>query len=356
MKILILTLIFSFVIIYHGYCGVNIWTQGIGGVDDDVYCLMVDTTTSGRAYGAGYYMQRTMDGGLTWSTSHWAPYDSLCHSIVIDPLFFSIVWSGVHAGPFKSLDYGSTWDTTPTNLNAEAAAIYALFINPINRAKMYAATSIGAAPFFVSSDTGISWQPSYTGMTSNGGATFALVRHPQNINTFYGGIDGKPSVYITIDGCSTWQSKPTPFGAVESLAIDPINPNVLYAGLYGEHYGETGGQIWKTLDGGDNWSQLTGYPLVKPVTNILINPETTNFVYMATWGAGVWKSKDAGETWSPITTGLPQLHVWCLAYDSTIHKLYCGTGSNSGSDPPRGIWIYTDGDFPVGIENWQKYK
>jgi photosystem II stability/assembly factor-like uncharacterized protein len=79
-------------------------------------------------------------------------------------------------------------------------------------------------------------------------------------------------VYRSVDGGATWKkvlfkaNAPNDVGAVE-LAIDPKNPRVLYASLWATRrppwavYAPTnlpGGGLYKSIDGGDTWTQLTG--------------------------------------------------------------------------------------------------
>jgi hypothetical protein len=116
--------------------------------------------------------------------------------------------------------------------------------------------------------------------------------------------------------------------AIGALAIDPNNPNVLYAGT-GEPNAsgdsEAGVGIFKSTDGGDSWSLLPGSVAVantRAVSEITIDPTNSNIVYAAiaravrgishvTGGAisrtgtpqptlGVYKSTDGGNTWSLI--------------------------------------------------------
>ena len=74
--------------------------------------------------------------------------------------------------------------------------------------------------------------------------------------------------------------------------------------------GSPGGGLWKTTDGGLNWTTNTDNLPVLGVTDILINPTNTDIMYIATgdahgsdtYSVGVLKSTDGGITWD--TTGL----------------------------------------------------
>lgn len=89
-----------------------------------------------------------------------------------------------------------------------------------------------------------------------------------------------------------------PFGGrVQALTIDPVNPQIGYAGS------ELGG-LWKTTDGGLNWSHVDAVPLTV-VEDVEIAPSDSNLV-IATGDfggenpsqGGIWRSTDGGATWS----------------------------------------------------------
>lgn len=101
-------------------------------------------------------------------------------------------------------------------------------------------------------------------------------------------------------------------GRTRALAIDLTNENVLLAG------GVSGG-MWRSTDGGANWSKVTGVSERQSVTDIYQDPTNTNVWYYVTgeavgnsaratgadfYGSGVFKSTDGGLTWIllPSTT------------------------------------------------------
>lgn len=92
-------------------------------------------------------------------------------------------------------------------------------------------------------------------------------------------------------------------GRTRGLAIDPVNPDVMYAG------GVAGG-VWKSTDAGGSWTP-TGDTLINlAVTTIAIDPSNTNIIYAGTGegffngdsvrGLGIFKSLDAGATWTRL--------------------------------------------------------
>src|SRR5713101_4355987 len=92
-------------------------------------------------------------------------------------------------------------------------------------------------------------------------------------------------------------------GRVVSLAIDPRDSSVVYAGA------ATGG-VWKTTDAGANWTQLTDDQPALASGSIALDPQNPDIVYVGTGelsfsgdsyhGAGILKSIDAGASWRNI--------------------------------------------------------
>jgi photosystem II stability/assembly factor-like uncharacterized protein len=96
--------------------------------------------------------------------------------------------------------------------------------------------------------------------------------------------------------------------AIGALAMDPNNPEVLYAGTgEGNFTGDSmyGLGILKTTNGGQTW-ELKADDIFKNdrFFRIAVNPRNSNYIFAAT-RSGIYRSTDAGESWSILTNGLP---------------------------------------------------
>jgi photosystem II stability/assembly factor-like uncharacterized protein len=90
-------------------------------------------------------------------------------------------------------------------------------------------------------------------------------------------------------------------GRTTALAIDPTNTQIIYAGA-------AEGGVWKTTDGGANWTPMTDSQVSLASGSIAIDPENHLTIYVGTgeenfsidsyYGAGVLKSTDGGITWT----------------------------------------------------------
>ena len=144
------------------------------------------------------------------------------------------------------------------------------------------------------------------GPSNNLGRIIDVAFHPQDGNTIYVASPGG-GAYKTIDGGGSWtRLSGLPYQAITSIAIDPLNPNVVYFGT--GHYNQSGSDllsmgVYKTQDGGVTFNVLP--PTVPTtantdwlrITRILTHPTTPNLVF-ATAFSGFFLSSDGGASWS----------------------------------------------------------
>ena len=125
------------------------------------------------------------------------------------------------------------------------------------------------------------------GNISGGTGTGPLTASTALLQILAGTLQG---VYRSTDGGATWTlispSGSTEIHEVESLAVDPANPDIVYAGTW--HL------PWKTTDGGATWTSIKdGIIEDSDVFSILIAPRQPNVVYLSAC-SGIYKSVDGG--------------------------------------------------------------
>jgi photosystem II stability/assembly factor-like uncharacterized protein len=81
------------------------------------------------------------------------------------------------------------------------------------------------------------------------------------------------------------------------LALDPVNPDIIYLGGYEYDGSSQHGHIYKTTDGGANWTDITGIVQGK-VYSLAIDPTNPRRVLAGT-DSGIYRSTDAGLSWQP---------------------------------------------------------
>ena len=135
--------------------------------------------------------------------------------------------------------------------------------------------------------------------------------HPTNPRIIYAGAAGG-GVWKSNDAGTTFNPIFDDYcQSIGAVAVDPNNPdNVIYVGT-GETWTRNsvsvGDGLYKSKDGGTTWNKL-GFDKSERISNIAVNPNNSDEVYVAVLGAlwsdsderGVYKSSDAGATWTKI--------------------------------------------------------
>jgi len=203
-------------------------------------------------------------------------------------------------------------------------------------------------------DGGKTWAQRNDGINTRAGETgdgipiFCLTIDPNNSNIIWAGTQFNRGIYKSVDGGETWEKKDVGIAewneiTFRGFGVDPNNSNVVYAGaeitsgVIGYTFDKAKGKIYKTTDGGENWSCVwEGDSLVRFVH---VSPENSNVVYASTGffdreayndvGLGVLKSTDAGNTWTQINNGLTNLFVGFLEiHPNNPDILFAATGMN----------------------------
>jgi len=146
--------------------------------------------------------------------------------------------------------------------------------------------------------------------TMSGRVTSIDVVRDQPEVIFIGTASG--GVWKSVSGGITWEAvfDDAPLQSIGAIAIDPSNPDVIWAGT-GEgnprNSQTSGGGIYKSLDGGENWS-LMGLVETKTIHRIIVHRDDPNTVFVAAlgsaWGPhperGVFRTTDGGATWEKV--------------------------------------------------------
>ncbi len=207
----------------------------------------------------------------------------------------------VNGGVWKSDDYGRTWnpifDQQPTQ------SIGAIAVAPSNSDIVYVASgeglqrpdlSIGDG-IYKSNDAGKTW--THLGLRE-GQQIPALAIDPRNPDRLFAAVLGHPyganperGIFRSTDGGATWAKvlyKDENTGGSD-VEIDPSNPDVIYAGMWQSRLGPwednnafagTNGGLFKSIDGGNTWQKLTkGLPNDLVQINIAIASSQTSRLY-----------------------------------------------------------------------------
>lgn len=128
--------------------------------------------------------------------------------------------------------------------------------------------------------------------------------------TYYMGTVGG-GIYKTVDDGITWKNVSDGFlktGTVGSIAVSESNPNIVIAGM-GEHAARgvmtsMGDGVYKSTDAGKTWKHI-GLDKSRHISDVVIHPTNPDIIYAAVQGAqygatserGIYRSMDGGATW-----------------------------------------------------------
>jgi photosystem II stability/assembly factor-like uncharacterized protein len=145
-----------------------------------------------------------------------------------------------------------------------------------------------------------------------GGRSAAVAGSYKNKNTFYFGATGG-GVWKTIDGGSNWKNISDGFfgSTIGAVAVAPSDESVIYVGE-GENsmrgnVSEGLGGVWRSDNGGKTWRNL-GLKDGRHIIRLVIHPKNPDIVWAAVMGhlfgpnqeRGVFKTTDGGKNWKKV--------------------------------------------------------
>lgn len=181
-------------------------------------------------------------------------------------------------------------------------------------------------------NSGTSWQPIFDHQSSYSIGEVTI--DPNNPHTIWVGtgenVGGRhmgygDGVYKSTDDGQTW----THLGLEESehisrIVVKPGDPDVVWVASQGPLWSK-GGQrgIFKTTDGGQHWKKVLGGNEWTGATDLVMDPRNPDVLYAATWqherttaayvgggpGSGIYKSTDGGEHWTELKKGIPSSNL-----------------------------------------------
>jgi photosystem II stability/assembly factor-like uncharacterized protein len=230
----------------------------------------------------------------------------------------------VNGGVWKTNDYGRAW--TPIFDTESTGSIGAIVVAPSDPNVIYVASGEGlhrpdlstGDGIYKSTDAGKTW--THLGLRDTQQIPGMAV-DPRDPNRLFVAVLGHPygpnperGIFRSLDGGQTfekvlYQDENTGGSMVE---LDPVNPEIVYAGLWEAREGPwenaawegTGGGLFKSVDGGKTWRQLTrGLPPVVQV-NVAIAPSRPARIYAEVAHddtTTIYRSDDAGGNWTEAT-------------------------------------------------------
>jgi photosystem II stability/assembly factor-like uncharacterized protein len=261
------------------------------------------------------------------------PDGGTVRSLAIDPQDPDRIFLGTSAGNlYLSTDKGASWSRFARPGNSAEMVLDHIVIDPADPRNIFVAAWNAQLPssdgeLYRSKDGGKSWEiiPDLHGKSLR--ALSIAASDPKIL--VVGALDG---IYRSRNGGHDWErispENHAEIKNVESVAIDPVNPDVIYAGTW--HL------PWKTEDGGKTWHSIKkGVIDDSDVFSIVIDPSQPANLFISAC-SGIYRSESAGELFRKIQ-GIPYSarRTRMLQMDPTDHNVvYAGT--------TEGLWKTTD--------------
>lgn len=239
---------------------------------------------------------------------------------------------------FQPALMGQTWKA----LGPAGGDVRALAVAPSDPEVVYLGTTDGH--IFVSRDAGERWElAGRAGGGPNSIVTAILVdsRDPRRLlaSTWTKEKNGEAGgVYRSINGGKTWRGSGLAGHAVRALAAAPSDSRILVAGALDG--------VFRSLDDGDSWRRISpeNDPELRNLDSLAVDPQNPEIIYAGTFHLP-WKTTDGGATWSPIHRGMID--------DSDVLSLAVDPGDPSYVLASACSGIYRSSDAG---KDWQKIQ
>jgi len=223
-----------------------------------------------------------------------------------------------------------------------------------------------------SDDYGRTWNPIFDHESTQSIGAIAVAASDPNIVYVSSGeglhrpdLSVGNGIYKSTDAGKTWTHLPglADGQQIPALAIDPRDPNRVFAAVLGHPYGPSEERgIYRSTDGGRTWQRVISKDDNTGGSDVEIDPSNPDMVYASMWevregpwedgnvfngaGGGLFKSTDGGATWHPLTNGLPKdlSQIYVTIAPSEPRRLYASLATASAK-----LAVYRSDDAG---ENW----
>jgi len=287
--------------------------------------LLHDSVNTNVIYGANQGdIFVSVDSGTSWSTTYPTSDGKRSGAYAMITDTDGTIYAGIGKVLRKSSDFGKNWTDVHDFSSLNIGNIMALAFDPNDHTIMYMGTGTGEggsvpdSGFYKGTYSGGSWSWSRIDNSHNGQTFSRIAVSTSNPNTIYAVIqpynDKKSYLYKTTDGGLNWTklSKPDSDKSIYSLTLDPDYDGTVYVA--------DDGHVYKSIDSGNTWSAIFDDISKGSVKSFIIThkPGKVRALYMGLDNS-VYMSTDEAKTWTLIGSGFNG--VKALAEGS----LYVGT-------------------------------
>jgi len=244
----------------------------------------------------------------------------------------------------------------------------------------YAASASGGV--WKSTDGGLTWKPIFDEQPISSIGSIAVA--PSDPNVIYvgsgeanirGNVAPGNGIYKSLDAGKSWTHVWKQEGQIGTMCVHPSNPNVAFAAVLGHAFGpnpERG--VYRTKDGGKTWEQVLKKDENTGASDVALDPSNPNILFAGLWqarrrswelesggpGSGLYMSRDGGDTWKQLTEkGLPKGpwgKIGVAVAPSDGRRVYALIEAEEGgmfrSDDGGDTWTRTSGNRLLRQRAW----
>src|SRR5260370_16142183 len=176
-------------------------------------------------------------------------------------------------------------------------------MDPADSKRMY----IGGKTLWRTIDGALTWSAASSPISSVSGSVSVIAISASDPNrVVFGTSTGfvyRSNAALSSDKATDWDATQPRLGYLSHLAIDPSNPDVIYATYSNFLSNSSQSHVYKSTDGGASWTGIdsgaggaTGIPDI-PLFTLIVDPQNPSTLYLGT-DIGVFVSLDGGGTWA----------------------------------------------------------
>ena len=200
-----------------------------------------------------------------------------------------------------------------------------IIMHPVNPEILY----FGTYRVWKTTNGGSQWNSVSSDLTQGGSNTFhtltTLAISPIDPEIVLAG-SGDARVHISTNGGGDWDdiSEGLPDRWITRVACDPQDVNAIYVTVSGFRWDEPQAHVFKSINLGQDWIDISGNLPDMPVNIIKIDPEYSGRYFVGT-DAGIFYTSNGGESWESMNQGLPNVPITSMEIDNNTRTLLIGT-------------------------------
>ncbi len=286
---------------------------------------------------------KSFDGGYTWQQKNSGMGNTTVNRMLIHPDYPDILFAATTNGIYKSIDAGESWILkTGGNINS-------MEFKPFNSDVLFAISS----SILVKSENGgetwdrhsgdlKSWSRAIVKTTpANSDYVYILATNSRSFKALYKSTDSGKTFSIESTTPNIMSSKADGSGNDGQawydldLAVDPINPEIIYSAGVNIFKSKDGGKTWKI---NAHWYGDKGAPTVHADHHVLEFNPLNNKLYSGNDG-GIYLTDNGGSTWENISSGIAISQIYKIGQSQTKRDLILSGYQDNGTT------LYDNGSF-----------